>query len=218
MPAPLTLSNTILTLDAALAGCGAGVVASGRTAADCRHPGGRGSDATLPAMALGALQSCGLAAAQLTAIAVTVGPGSFTGVRAALSLAHGIGLAAHIPVIGVSVGDAIRAGLASARPVWIAIDSKRERMFLDDGASIRTVSLGALPEPPGPITVAGDAAEAAARRWVAQGVQAIAAPFQGLSPQAIAAASRTSPRPALPLYVDPPDARPGAAVRPAPAG
>ena len=218
MPAPLTRSGTILTLDAALTGCGAGVVVSGCTAADRRRPGGRGSNAALPAMALHALQSCGLAAAQLTAIAVTVGPGSFTGVRAALSLAHGIAFAAHVPIIGVSVGDAIRAGLPSTRPVWVAIDSKRERMFLDDGVSIRTVPLGALPEPPGPITVAGDAAEAAARRWVVKGVHAIAAPFQGLSPQAIAAASRTSPRPAQPLYVDPPEARPGAAARPAPAG
>ena len=216
MPAPLIAGRAVLTLDAALTGCGAGVVISGRTAAECRHPGGRGADAALPAMAMRVLRLSGLAAARLTGIAVTVGPGSFTGVRAALSLAHGVALAAGVPVVGVTVGDAIRAGVSSARPVWVAIDSKRGRVFLDDGFSVRSVALDALATPSGPVAVAGDAAEAVVALWAAY--DAVAVPFQGLSPQAIAAAAETSPRPAQPFYVDPPEARPGVAARPSPAG
>ena len=50
-------------------------------------------------------------ARRLDLIAVTVGPGSFTGIRAGLALAHGIALAAGVPIVGVTVGEALADSL-----------------------------------------------------------------------------------------------------------
>ena len=106
-------------------------------------------------MAAAVLREAGLEAGGLAAVAVTVGPGSFTGVRAALALAHGIGLAAGVAVRGVTVGDAIRA--VAGDGVWVAVDSRRGRVFLDDGERVVSVGLDDLPGPHGAVVVAGDA-------------------------------------------------------------
>lgn len=196
-------------------GCLAGVVADRICLVERTAPGGRGSAASLPALVAEALHAAGLRATTLDGIAVTVGPGSFTGVRAALALAQGIALAARLPLHGVSTGDAIRAAAAITRPLWIAINSKRDRVFLDIGETIAALSLDDLPLPPAPIAVAGDAAEMVARRLSARGidVQVLNQPCCSLG---IALAARNTPRPALPLYIDAVAARPNTA-RPAPA-
>ncbi len=203
----------VLTLDAALDGCGAGIVHDGVVLAERRQAGGRGSAAVLPAMAAAVLTAAGLGADELAGVAVTVGPGSFTGVRAALALGHGVGLGAGAPVWGVTVGAALRAGLESPRPLWVAVDSRRGRVFLDDGLSVLSVELTALPAPVGPIAVAGDAAAAVAGRLAALGFDVQLLPGSVPSAAGIAAGARVA---ALPLYVDPPEARPGPAGRPAP--
>ena len=207
--------NTVLTLDAALDGCSAAVVRDGAVLSERRQAGGRGSSAALPAMVRDVLIEAGIEASGLTGIAVTVGPGSFTGVRAALALAHGIGLGAAVPVRGVSIGDAVRAACTATRPVWVAIDSKRDRVFLDDGGGIVALALDALPAPAGPVAVAGDAAAAVAARLAARGFDVQVLDVRGAAPPGIAAAPG---RAALPLYVDPPEARASTGLRPAPAG
>jgi tRNA threonylcarbamoyladenosine biosynthesis protein TsaB len=58
------------------------------------------------------LAKCGCQADQLTALAVAIGPGSFTGLRIGLALAKGLAYINHIPVIGVPTLDV----LASAQP------------------------------------------------------------------------------------------------------
>lgn len=52
-----------------------------------------------------ACEGCGLSPADLQAVAVALGPGSFTGVRVGLSVAKGIALALDIPILGVSSLD-----------------------------------------------------------------------------------------------------------------
>lgn len=59
----------------------------------------------------------------LSAVAVGVGPGSFTGVRIALSAARGFGLALQIPVYGVSSFEAYACG--AKKDVLVALDTKR---------------------------------------------------------------------------------------------
>ena len=207
----------ILVLDAALDGCCAAVVDGDSVRSERRHGGGRGSAAALPLMAGAVLAEAGVRAPALSMVAVTIGPGSFTGVRAALALALGLGSAAGVVVRGVSVGQAIRAVIASARPVWVAVDSRRGRVFLDRDGEVVGVAPGEVPEPVGPVAVAGDAAIEVASRLAARGcdVQLLAA--RRAEPLGIARAAVLGGRGPLPLYVDGVEARPGGELRPAPA-
>ncbi len=203
----------VLALDAALSGCSAGVVGPHGVVAERRAIGARGQVAALPAMAQAALSEAGIMPAQLAMVAVTIGPGSFTGIRAALSLAHGIALAAGVPVVGVTVGEALAAP-DSGRLQWVAVDTRRGRVFLEHGGGVATVALHALPDPLGPVSLAGDAAIAVASRLAARGADVLLLPARMPTPAGVAAAARrrvsAGPdlRPAQPLYVDPPEARP----------
>jgi len=58
------------------------------------------------------LARCGLKPSDLDAIAVSIGPGSFTGIRIGLALAKGLALARHIPLVGIPTLDV----LVSAQP------------------------------------------------------------------------------------------------------
>ena len=210
-------SRMVLALDAALSGCSAGVVGPDGVRAERRAIGARGQVAALPAMAAAALSQAAVTPAQLAMVAVTIGPGSFTGIRAALSLAHGIALAACAPLVGVTVGEALAAP-DCGRLQWVTIDTRRGRVFLEHGAGVATVALDALPDPSGPVSVAGDAAIAVASRLAARGADVLLLPARMPTPAGVAAAAwrRVSagpdPRPVQPLYVDPPEARPAKPV------
>lgn len=56
-------------------------------------------------MTVGILKKANLSFSDLDAIAVSVGPGSFTGVRVGISTARSLGLALDIPAIGLSTLD-----------------------------------------------------------------------------------------------------------------
>lgn len=164
-------------------------------------------------MAAAVLTQAGVTLRQLTMMAVTIGPGSFTGIRAALSLAHGIALAAKVPIVGVTMGEALTVP-DNGRQQWAAIDTRRGRVFLDCGRGVCTVALDALPDPEGPVSLAGDAAVAVASRLAARGFDVLLLSARMPTPTGLAAAARrrisAGPdiRPVQPLYVDPPEARP----------
>jgi tRNA threonylcarbamoyladenosine biosynthesis protein TsaB len=101
------------------------------------------AEALLP-MVQEALRETGKSFSDLDAIAVTTGPGAFTGIRIGLAAARGIALAADIPAIGISVfqayAEAAEANRADDRnePLWVLIDSKRGDLFVQrftDGVS-----------------------------------------------------------------------------------
>ena len=215
----------ILALDAALARCSAAVLEGDTVLAHEAAPGGRGQPALLAPMAQRVLAAAGIAAPALDGIAVTVGPGSFAGLRSAISLAQGLALAIGRPVVGVRVAEALAATLAlpPGRALWVAIDSRRNRIFLDRDGQIAPVALDALPRPPGPIALAGDAAIAVACRLAASGANVMLTDAR--LPDAVAVArvgalrlsGALPPLEAQPLYIDPPEAKlPAGGLRPAP--
>ena len=217
----------ILALDAALARCAAAIVVDGEVLAARQTAATQGHAALLPVMARDVLAEAGTDAASLDLVAVTVGPGSFTGIRAGLALAHGIALAAGVPVIGVTVGEALADSLPhlGERRLWVAIDSRRGRVFLERGGTVVTTPLDALPLPDGKVAVAGDAAAAVAARLAARDVDVMLTDARLPMARHVAMAAECRfrgvlpPLPAQPLYVDPPEARlPGAGQRPPPAG
>jgi tRNA threonylcarbamoyl adenosine modification protein YeaZ len=215
----------ILVLDGALADCVAAVVVDGQVVARRGAGGGRGQAALLAGMARDVLATAEVAAAELDGIAVTVGPGSFTGLRAAIALAQGLGAASGRAVVGVSVPEAMGAALPrlGRRTLWVALDSRRGRVFLRRGDDLRAFGLDELPAPDGPVAVAGDAAIAVAARLAARGEDVMLTDVRRASPRAVAAVAaqrlrgELPPLPPLPLYVDPPEAKlPAGGLRPPP--
>jgi tRNA threonylcarbamoyladenosine biosynthesis protein TsaB len=216
----------ILALDSALSQSAAAALEDDRVIAEQLQAGNRNQAALLPGMAAKVLEKAGWTATSLALVAVTVGPGSFTGIRAGLSLAHGIGLAAGVPVVGVTIGEALTDALPDlgTRTLWSAIDNGRGRVFLDRGGIIDAFALDALPIPEGPVAVAGDAATEVADRLASRGADVVVTDARLPLARRVAAVGRRRlagelpPLPAQPLYIDLPEVRlPLSGLRPPPA-
>lgn len=76
------------------------------------------------------LQKMHKSPSDLTHIAVTVGPGSFTGVRIGLATARGLGLALNIPVLGID--NFLATAYEQGQSVKVVLDSKRDDYFVQD--------------------------------------------------------------------------------------
>ena len=127
----------VLGFDSSGGACAAAVVIDGTVAARRVAIMEYGQAERLMPMIAEVLDEAGTAAAQLDLIAVTVGPGSFTGLRIGLASAHGLALATGIPAVGVTSFDAVKVASDPAESVVIALESRREELFLErrgDGA------------------------------------------------------------------------------------
>jgi tRNA threonylcarbamoyladenosine biosynthesis protein TsaB len=77
------------------------------------------------------LAECGIAAGDLGGLAVSVGPGSFTGLRVGIATAQGLGLGLGLPVAPVPTLDALAAVLPFAgAPVVPLLDARKGEVYL----------------------------------------------------------------------------------------
>ncbi len=86
------------------------------------------SETLLPLVQRGLL-SAGLSLGDLSALALTVGPGSFTGLRIGLALAKGLALPNQLPLIAVSTLEAMARSAPGTGPVLAAINARREQVY-----------------------------------------------------------------------------------------
>lgn len=198
----------LLVLDAALSRCLAALVENGRCLALREALGPHGQAAALPPL-VEALMGEGF-----DAIAVGIGPGSFTGLRTAIALAEGLAAGRGVPLVGVSTGEAL-AGL-SPHPVWACTENRRGGLFLECFAPgavtegpVLSLAEAALPAPSVLTWLAGDGAPRAAARLRARGAAVALGAARRVEALPLAAVAlrrlrgEIPPRPALPLYVDP---------------
>jgi tRNA threonylcarbamoyladenosine biosynthesis protein TsaB len=76
------------------------------------------------------LAQADLQKSQLDAIAVGVGPGAFTGVRLAVSLAQGMALALSLPIVGVSTLACIAQSCNHDGPIMVLMDARMDECYV----------------------------------------------------------------------------------------
>jgi tRNA threonylcarbamoyl adenosine modification protein YeaZ len=160
----------------------------------------------------------------LVRVAVTVGPGSFTGIRVGVAAARAIALACQIPVVGISTLAAFAAPLIASgtRPrVIAAIDARHghvyAQVFGSDGTTIMEARHASADEVlraagQGPFKLVGSGAPMLAAQAWSLGITADVDSAASVPDIALVArlALLADPvhSPARPLYLKPPDAKP----------
>jgi tRNA threonylcarbamoyladenosine biosynthesis protein TsaB len=208
----------VLALDTALSACAAAVTDGDRVLAARVEPMQRGHQERLAPMVAELMHQAGIGFDRLDRVGVTVGPGSFTGLRVGLAFAKGLSLARAIPCVGIGTLHALAASLADHGPVAAVIDARRDQFYLQPFEAGESLSAPAmLPGdaaaerlrtfwPEGALTLTGPAADLLAP-WLPG---ARCAPRASPDPLAVArltaAAREPLPRPE-PLYLRVPDAR-----------
>ena len=129
LPSPVSRPMNLLALETATEACSVALMHGDAMIDRSEVAPRRHAELVLP-MAESLLAEAGIARKQLDAIAVGQGPGAFTGVRLAISVAQGLALALDIPVLPVSS----LAALAMQAPhddgaILAVIDARREEIY-----------------------------------------------------------------------------------------
>jgi tRNA threonylcarbamoyladenosine biosynthesis protein TsaB len=218
----------LLALDTAMACCSAALYDPGqnRVVAAEALAMERGHAEVLAPMVGRVLATAGIGMADLSRLAVTTGPGTFTGLRIALAFAQGLGVARALPVTGVNSLLALAAPLLGEHPVLVASDARLGQCYgaLYDGTGTALLEPGlfrleelAAQLPAGPLKVTGSAAEAVLAVVPRSELVRAPGPDHPVAAGFAALAARLPVTPGLPrpLYLKAADARPQArALRP----
>jgi len=222
----------VLALDTALDACAAAVLDTERRelVASETHTMARGHAEALMPLVARVMDAARMQFTEIDRVAVTVGPGSFTGVRVGIAAARGIALAAGKPAIGLTTLAAFTAPHVASGftgTILPVIDARHGQVYMQvfgpSGrasipprlASVRE-AIEAARSGGGEVLIAGSAADLVAAQWPADepppSTVASSAPEIGWVARlgAAAQADRALPKP---LYLRPPDARPQDAAR-----
>ncbi len=215
----------ILALDTANSRCSAAVLVDGgegnvETLFARNEELSRGHAERLMGMIEEVLAEAGLSLDAMDRIAVTRGPGSFTGLRVGMSVARGLGLVLDVPVIGITTLAAIAEGARDGkRAVAVALAARNEEVYA------QSFSADGTPQGDPSVVILEDFAKSLSEDTLLAGSAAsrIAEQRQDLADGAlsgdaaaanIAAVARLALRasepdgPPTPLYLRPPDAKP----------
>ena len=218
-------ARTLLAFDAAGHGCSAAVWHDGAVLASRQEPMRRGQAERLVPMIESVLAAAGVGHGALDALAVTAGPGAFTGVRIGLATARGYALALGIPAIGIGSLAAVAAGTdpteRAGRTLLVLIDAKRADVYAQAfGPDLRPAGdpMAVAPDdldaalPPGGLLLAGDGDAGAAAALRAAGRDVVRADAPALvDPGVLAGLAARQPIPPRhaasprPVYLRPPD-------------
>ncbi|MEQ7153601.1 tRNA (adenosine(37)-N6)-threonylcarbamoyltransferase complex dimerization subunit type 1 TsaB [Brevundimonas aurifodinae] len=205
----------VLVIDTALGACTVGLCENDRVLAQRSEVMARGHSERLGGFARDVVASAAVGFDSIDRIGVTVGPGSFTGLRVGLAFALGLGQALGRPVIGLSSLHALAWTIEGGPhgPVAAAIDARRGEVYL------QTWRDGEPLGPPEALTIETARERLSMTgldwRWVGSGAALLAevsAPTV-TEPTVLALASLTARldptgHPARPLYLRAPDATP----------
>ena len=216
----------ILAIDTALDACAAAVLDTdaAKIIAQESQPMKRGHAEALMPLIARVMKASTVAFTALDRIAVTKGPGSFTGLRVGLSAARGIALAAGKPVVGLTTLTAYAApfvGEKSEHPIISAIDARHDHVYFQvvsgDGGSLIKPKVAPISEALdaahfGAPHLVGNAAKILADRWPSDApppfkVDMQPAPDIGWVAW-LGAAVSPEMAPASPYYLRAPDAKP----------
>jgi tRNA threonylcarbamoyladenosine biosynthesis protein TsaB len=218
----------ILALDTALGACSAAVLSWGRVLAEEHEIMLRGHAEALAPMVQRVMRDAGLPFSALQGIAVTIGPGTFTGQRVGLAFGRALGVALKIPVSGTTTLEAMAeealATCTQAEWAIVAADAKRDEIYLSavgaDGRMLISPQLMPVAEVPAMITaiaaksgcalvLAGTGAAIIKPLLEQGGMNAEDSGIRQPKARYVVASAARRPRPegAKPLYLRPPDAR-----------
>jgi len=216
----------ILAIDTALDACAAAVLdtTTSKLVAQESQAMKRGHAEALMPLIARVIKQAGLGFAALDRIAVTTGPGSFTGLRVGLSAARGIALAGNKPVVGLTTLTAYAAPVVSQnaeQPVVSAIDARHDHVYFQvvsgNGGSLIRPRVAPIEEALGASRfgaphLVGNAAKILADRWPAQATPPFKVDAQSAPDIAwvawLGAAVSPNTAPARPFYLRAPDAKP----------
>lgn len=178
------------------------------------------------------LEGAGMTVMELQRVAVTLGPGSFTGVRTGVSAARAFRLAAGVEVVGVTslallahrAFDMVGAA-AAGRQLLVAVDARRDRLYvqlfgngaLDPIGGPRDVTADealALLAEGGALVAGSGAGVVAAAAGSRACVEVVAASLEARASDLVDLAASLAPlEHVAPIYIRPPDAKPQTANR-----
>jgi len=175
------------------------------------------------------MNRAGLTFADIDRIAVTVGPGTFTGTRIGIAAARGLALATQIEIVSTTslavMAEVAVSALGGSRPdrdLAVAVDARRDQVYaqlfgaggLDPKSPpmVLTIDEASRIGGDGPLLIVGSGAKTIAATAMQRGRKA-SAHFADLLPRATALARMAAALPVvegslLPLYLRPPDAKP----------
>lgn len=142
----------VLGLDTALGALSVAIVDEGKVLAAAFEEMVRGQAELLAPMAARILAEAGIEASAIDRVAVTTGPGTFTGQRVGLAFARGFAFSCNASCVGVTtlhvMADAARARFPDAAIHLAASDARRNeayaQMFAADGTKLTAMSAPVL--------------------------------------------------------------------------